>query len=92
MNTRTRNFDFHATRLGFPAVSILQGHHVSEKVYAMIQAVESGYSKVKSLINTWAKRSADRKYLAQMSNHMLKDIGMEPYDAMKEANKPFWKA
>lgn len=90
MNTRTRNFDFHVTRMGFS--TILQGHNVSEKVYAMIQAVEGGYTKVKSLINTWAKRSADRKYLAQMPSYMLKDIGMNHYDAMKEANKPFWKA
>ena len=88
MNTHTRTITATAFVLG----TIFQGHDISGKVYAIVQAVESGYSKVRNLIGTWAKRSADRKYLAEMPNHMLRDIGMEPYDAMREANKPFWKA
>ena len=88
MNTHTRTITATAFVLG----TIFQGHDVSAKVYAMVQAVESGYSKVKSLIKTWARRSADRRYLAEMPYYMLKDIGMEPHEAMNEANKPFWKA
>ena len=90
MNTRTRTFDYHVTRMGF--ANVLQGHNVSEKVYALIQSVENGYEKVSNLIATWTARSRTRSYLANMDYRMLRDIGMEPYDAMREANKPFWKA
>lgn len=65
---------------------------ISSKVYALITKVEAAYSGMTDMIKLWASRSAGRKQLARMSNYMLRDIGMEPYDAIREANKPFWKA
>jgi uncharacterized protein YjiS (DUF1127 family) len=90
MNTRTRTFDFHVTRMGF--TGILQGHYVSEKVYAMVQSVESGFTKVNSLVKGWVRNSAGRKELARLDARMLRDIGLEPFEVQREINKPFWKA
>ena len=39
----------------------------------------------------WSERHQQRKQLARMSDHMLKDIGISRRDAWQEAQKPFWK-
>lgn len=38
-----------------------------------------------------ACRREERLYLSQMDERMLKDIGVNRLDAMREASKPFWK-
>lgn len=42
-------------------------------------------------INTWRVRSQQRKQLASLSEHMLKDMGLTRYEVNKELDKPFWK-
>jgi uncharacterized protein YjiS (DUF1127 family) len=37
-------------------------------------------------------RHRDRKALAQLDAHILRDIGLTPEDARTEAAKPFWQA
>ena len=44
-----------------------------------------------SRVRHYRKVAYQRKMLAQMSDHMLKDIGITRADALNEANKPFWK-
>jgi uncharacterized protein YjiS (DUF1127 family) len=39
----------------------------------------------------WQERANGRHQLAQLSDRMLKDIGMNRIDAVREANKPFWR-
>ena len=41
---------------------------------------------------TWRERSRTRRSLRNLSLRMLDDVGIEPGDAMAEANKPFWRA
>jgi uncharacterized protein YjiS (DUF1127 family) len=38
----------------------------------------------------WADRSSQRRTLAALTFEELKDIGVDPADAMQEAAKPFW--
>jgi uncharacterized protein YjiS (DUF1127 family) len=45
-----------------------------------------------TLIGIWRRRSHDRRTLAAMSGRALQDIGLTPWDAGCEANKPFWRA
>lgn len=45
-----------------------------------------------SLIKTWRRRSIQRRALANLSDHLLKDMGINRYDADFETSKPFWKA
>jgi uncharacterized protein YjiS (DUF1127 family) len=39
----------------------------------------------------WLERSRQRRALAQLSDHMLRDIGLTRADAWAEAAKPFWR-
>jgi uncharacterized protein YjiS (DUF1127 family) len=90
MNTQARSFDQHATRMGF--TGILQGHYISEKVYGFIQMVEGAMSSVKNLVQRWVRNSTGRKELARLDAHMLRDIGLEPFEVQREISKPFWRS
>jgi uncharacterized protein YjiS (DUF1127 family) len=38
-----------------------------------------------------ATRRRDRRLLAKLDSHLLRDIGLSPEDAQTEAAKPFWR-
>jgi uncharacterized protein YjiS (DUF1127 family) len=40
----------------------------------------------------WIERRRQRHELATLPDHMLKDIGINRMDALREAYKPFWQA
>lgn len=42
-------------------------------------------------VELWHRRARDRRLLAQLETHMLRDIGITHEDALREARKPFWK-
>lgn len=39
----------------------------------------------------WAERSADRRHLADLDDHLLKDIGLNRADVEAINRKPFWR-
>jgi uncharacterized protein YjiS (DUF1127 family) len=43
------------------------------------------------LIARWIERSRQRKALAGLDDHQLRDIGITRVDAARECDKPFWK-
>ncbi len=43
------------------------------------------------LIQKWIDVSRQRKQLALLDEHMLKDIGVDKAYVRREINKPFWK-
>lgn len=46
----------------------------------------------RKILRTWLDRARTRRSLRNLSLRMLDDVGLEPGDAMAEANKPFWRA
>ena len=40
---------------------------------------------------TWSERMAQRQHLLDLDNRLLDDIGMDRGEALKEAEKPFWR-
>jgi len=46
---------------------------------------------VMQTLRSWRKRASTRRALRHLSYRMLEDIGVEPSEAMHEANKPFWR-
>jgi len=40
----------------------------------------------------WAERVAERRHLAQLDDHLLKDIGLNRSDIEAVSAKPFWRA
>lgn len=47
---------------------------------------------VRRLVAEWRTRRQSRKSLAQLDARLLRDIGMDPWQAACEARRPFWKA
>ena len=47
---------------------------------------------VKHTFRTWKDRARTRRALSQLTPRMLEDVGINPYEAMEEASKPFWRA
>jgi uncharacterized protein YjiS (DUF1127 family) len=70
---------------------IFDGFDISGKVYNFITGVEAIYVATRDTISVWIMRSEGRKQLAQMSDHMLKDIGLNRIDVQYDAGKFFWQ-
>jgi uncharacterized protein YjiS (DUF1127 family) len=47
---------------------------------------------LRGLIGEWIRRSESRRDLAALSDRELRDIGVTRVDAMREVEKPFWRA
>lgn len=45
-----------------------------------------------SALLLWQERAGQRRRLAEMEGHMLKDLGISRSQAVAEASKPFWQA
>jgi|RhiMetdeSRZDD1v2_1073273.scaffolds.fasta_scaffold00227_25 uncharacterized protein YjiS (DUF1127 family) len=43
------------------------------------------------LVALWRERARQRHALASLDARLLRDIGITPYDAACECNKPFWR-
>lgn len=63
---------------------IARGHAVRESA-ASVRAVVGR-------VEAWAERARQRRALRELSDHMLKDLGITRYDAELEGRKPFWRA
>lgn len=46
---------------------------------------------VLAVIGAWAERRRQRRALAELPPHLLRDVGIAPGDAWAEARKPFWR-
>ena len=44
------------------------------------------------LIGEWLRRIESRRELAGLCDRALRDIGITRVDALREADKPFWRA
>ncbi|MRI35263.1 hypothetical protein EOPP23_20035 [Endozoicomonas sp. OPT23] len=67
---------------------------VSEEDYRVSFVGRSAKKALKSTIRrvtAWRIRSHQRKTLMRLSDHLLKDIGLNRYEATKEYDKPFWR-
>jgi uncharacterized protein YjiS (DUF1127 family) len=43
------------------------------------------------LVSSWIARVRQREALAALDDHTLRDIGITRVEAMREAEKPFWR-
>jgi uncharacterized protein YjiS (DUF1127 family) len=46
---------------------------------------------LKRLLITWPARQRQRRQLAELSDEILNDLGIDQDAARKEANKAFWR-
>jgi uncharacterized protein YjiS (DUF1127 family) len=45
-----------------------------------------------ALLREWRRRGRGRAALGRMGLHDLRDLGLTPAEAAREAGKPFWRA
>jgi uncharacterized protein YjiS (DUF1127 family) len=43
------------------------------------------------LFRQWRQRTADRRHLSELEDHVLADFGLTRQQVMEEAAKPFWR-
>jgi uncharacterized protein YjiS (DUF1127 family) len=46
---------------------------------------------VVEVVLDWFERARERRHLSELSDHMLKDIGLSRADVEAEVVKPFWR-
>lgn len=44
------------------------------------------------LLLLWTRRDRQRRELAHLTEHQLRDVGLSRADLLAEADKPFWRA
>jgi len=71
--------------------NILDNLAISEGTYSLVRRIEEALKEASLTIGTWASRSKDRRQLAEMSDRMLTDIGLNRVDIEIEINKYFWQ-
>ena len=54
-------------------------------------AVQDAFLRVVETVLAWHDRTRQRRALRELSDHMLRDIGMDRAAALAEATKPFWR-
>jgi uncharacterized protein YjiS (DUF1127 family) len=42
-------------------------------------------------LNLWRERTRQRRQLLELPPRLLRDIGIDRADALREARKPFWR-
>jgi uncharacterized protein YjiS (DUF1127 family) len=47
--------------------------------------------RIVEAVLAWHDRARQRRTLMELSDHMLRDIGLSRADALGEAAKPFWR-
>jgi uncharacterized protein YjiS (DUF1127 family) len=55
-----------------------------------LRRLRHGCRQAAELGLVWTDRARQRRQLAELSDHMLRDIGLTRADAWNEADKPFW--
>jgi len=55
------------------------------------RAVRDVIAAVDRTLALWDLRARSRRDLARLDDHLMRDMGFDPIEARREANKPFWR-
>ncbi len=44
------------------------------------------------VVSVWRERARQRRALASLDDHLLRDVGLSRAEVVREARKPFWRA
>ena len=51
----------------------------------------AAFRGLRQTFGLWLQRARTRRQLDALSDHELRDLGLDHGDAMREAAKPFWR-
>ena len=60
-------------------------------VLPTLRAIANRPARVHNTVMEWIDRDRERRALRELSDHMLKDIGISRCDVHREATKYFWR-
>ncbi len=63
----------------------------ADRVTAALRRLPAMLGGVVDTVLGWLERERERRQLAALDHHLLRDIGITRCDALEEANKPFWR-
>jgi uncharacterized protein YjiS (DUF1127 family) len=69
----------------------LSGLHSPDYLERIGRWSANAAASITGTIREWNRRQKTRKALLEMSDHLLKDIGISRIEALREGNKAFWK-
>lgn len=72
--------------------NFIEGIEISSALYGLVQRVETAAVATQKTLATWVSRSKDRSQLAELSDHLLTDIGLTRVEVEVELNKYFWQS
>jgi uncharacterized protein YjiS (DUF1127 family) len=70
---------------------LIEDMDISALTLTAIERVEGFKNGIVNLVQTWVRRSNDRRMLTQMSDRMLNDIGLTYHEVATESAKHFWQ-
>lgn len=76
------------TRRALMNISSLDLLGFSERVGRLLGG---SFHKIAGTVQRWNRRYQTRRDLLRMEDYLLKDIGINRSDALKEGTKAFWK-
>jgi uncharacterized protein YjiS (DUF1127 family) len=68
----------------------LSSGHAAPCVAASVTLAERLNRLIQTLL-LWHERTRQRRHLQDLSDHMLRDIGLVRADVLAETDKPFWR-
>ncbi|MBF0277870.1 MAG: DUF1127 domain-containing protein [SAR324 cluster bacterium] len=72
-------------------MDIPQGNRTSEVGNHHLESLKFYFRSKWILLLFWLERAKERRNLAMMDEHQLKDLGVSRFDAVKETEKWFWQ-
>ena len=72
---------------GAPSVPLLGAHG-----WIVAPAAEPPGTGIVALVRQWLYRNRMRHEIAELDEHLLRDIGLTRFDAVVESRKHFWQA
>ena len=57
----------------------------------LYESIVEAFRSTRETVTLWHARARQRRALADLPPHLLKDIGVTPGQALLESRKPFWR-
>ncbi len=62
------------------------------EVFHALRPVEGVLRRIASAFSAWRAREEQRRALTQLSDHLLRDLGLSEADVWRETRGSFWHA
>jgi uncharacterized protein YjiS (DUF1127 family) len=65
---------------------------LSRRLFVPVAGLRTWPRRALTLLFEWQERARTRAMLAELDDHLLRDLGIDRAAARRESDKPFWRA